>query len=279
MQKIVNGKVFDVVLLADPATGDEVSPSGPSDGSSTTRTYTYTAQQAWTGVAGGDTVVNTVVKSSDGAVVSSYWTGNGGVDVSAPPVEDTTYIIAKASNPATDGAIAEVRDAARAIETAVKAQAGGASVQDADGNLFVMVYNLDEDPVVVTYYEYGTTTIGTPTMPVAPFEFTAGTVTANAGANLNTSALALDETLTDGSQQTSVVSTERTPSWARETEDGAVDAGAYSVSFTSISGAITVGGVSLNAGESVSFTAPLGDTLSAIDYTVTSGELIIAKVA
>lgn len=76
-----------------------------------------------------------------------------------------------------------------------------------------------------------------------------------------------------------IVSAQRTPSWLRATADGSVSAGAYSISFTAISGTITVAGAALNVGESVSFSAPLGDTLGSISYTVSSGELVIAKVS
>lgn len=92
---------------------------------------------------------------------------------------------------------------------------------------------------------------------------------------------AKDSSLTDGTQKaqvTALPTAQRTPSWSRATVSGSVAAGAYSVSFTAVSGAVSVAGVALNAGESISWSAPLGDTLAAIAYTVASGELIISKV-
>ena len=74
---------------------------------------------------------------------------------------------------------------------------------------------------------------------------------------------------------------ERTPSLTRATTGGTLVAGARSVSFLN-SGADdvpTVLGSVLKQGESISFNAGgEDDTLSAIAYTVASGELLIAAI-
>jgi len=75
--------------------------------------------------------------------------------------------------------------------------------------------------------------------------------------------------------------TVRTPTLTRATGSGTIAAGARSVSFLN-SGADdvpTVLGSVLKQGESISFNAGgEDDTLSAIAYTVASGELLIAAI-
>jgi len=69
-----------------------------------------------------------------------------------------------------------------------------------------------------------------------------------------------------------------TPSISIETENGSVASGAKSVSFTTSDDFVgTISGVAIPAGVSFGFSAQNGNTLSSINYTISSGNIIIAK--
>ena len=53
----------------------------------------------------------------------------------------------------------------------------GTTVIDANNNIFMMVTDLSTIPPTITYYNFGTSTIGTPVAPVTPYEYVVGSVT------------------------------------------------------------------------------------------------------
>lgn len=52
----------------------------------------------------------------------------------------------------------------------------GTTVLDANGNIFMMVTDMSTIPPTITYYVFGTSTVGTPVAPIIPYEYTVGSV-------------------------------------------------------------------------------------------------------
>lgn len=53
----------------------------------------------------------------------------------------------------------------------------GTTILDANGNIFMMVTDMSTIPPTITYYVFGTSTVGTPVAPIVPYEYTVGSVT------------------------------------------------------------------------------------------------------
>ena len=53
----------------------------------------------------------------------------------------------------------------------------GTTVLDANGDIFMMVTDMSTIPPTITYYVFGTSTVGTPVAPILPYEYTVGSVT------------------------------------------------------------------------------------------------------
>jgi len=71
----------------------------------------------------------------------------------------------------------------------------------------------------------------------------------------------------------------RTARLFRKGQSGTVSAGSCSVAFANAGSVdVTVASATLKSGEQVRFEAPLNDTLSAIAYDATGGDLIISEV-
>lgn len=53
----------------------------------------------------------------------------------------------------------------------------GTTVIDANNNIFMMVTDNSTIPPTITYYVFGSTTIGTPVAPIKPYEYVVGSIT------------------------------------------------------------------------------------------------------
>lgn len=53
----------------------------------------------------------------------------------------------------------------------------GTTVIDANNDIFMMVTDMSTIPPTITYYDFGTSTVGTPAAPIMPYEYTVGSVT------------------------------------------------------------------------------------------------------
>lgn len=159
--------------------------------------------------------------------------------------------------------------------------------------------NVDRELVVTTYFcklaftgaSEGDTITSTQIIDVSGAPSTVSTVWRNHTTAIDltgapsaaTLALVGSQALTDAQLRATAVSvthltTQRTPSFTRATSNGTIAAGAREVGFAAVSGTVTVAGSALNVGERLTFTAPAGDTLAAVVYTVTGGQLVVTEV-
>jgi hypothetical protein len=157
-----------------------VNASTVTSSSVTTKLY-WVVQTAWTGVTSGDNVSEVIVKdTSTSAIITDTWYDENGVEIDAPPNATTTYVVPKAQTPATDETL---ETGFGDVVTAIKAQGSMVTVSDSNGDVFWV--NLDEStsPPTATYYVFGSSPLaaGTPVLPVKPYEYVSGTVTANIG--------------------------------------------------------------------------------------------------
>jgi hypothetical protein len=53
----------------------------------------------------------------------------------------------------------------------------GTTIIDANDNIFMMVTDMSTIPPTITYYVFGTSTVGTPVAPVRPYSYSVGSVT------------------------------------------------------------------------------------------------------
>ena len=193
-----------------PITGGGSTPTGTS----TQQTLYYSANVAFTSgsvnVSVGDILQEIITTSSTGVKTSAWYdqTQNNAILTTAPSLTNLTFL------PATPLTFSQLNSAGLGKDTtlnqillAIQGWGGGTAVIDSatpTPTLFWMVVPENSSPV---YYLFGTFKIGTPVLPVKPYTYdvgsvivsnfpttqaVSGTVTANAGTNLNTSALALE---------------------------------------------------------------------------------------
>jgi hypothetical protein len=195
-QVTINGSTFGNVYLLLKALKNigyaqyyNVS-NGSSGGSAATSVEEiyYIVTTAFTGSNINDVLLNRqVVSLSDGAIQSETWINlTTGLELSSTPT--ASKITAQSATPLTNAQLTTQGlakdDTAQKILTAIKAQGGSESVIDSAATpvIWNMVLDTASTPPAVVYYQYGTTTVGTPTFPVKPYEYVAGSVSVSSSA-------------------------------------------------------------------------------------------------
>ena len=182
---ILGGQAVDNTM---PRLLVKLDQSGGGGGGATTQVSEnfFTVNNAASGYPVGTVLKQVeVLDLSSGAILSETWYNSAGATITKP---NSAYVDLQSAAPLTNAQLTAQglgKDTTlQSILTAIKAQGGEIAVIDSAPTpvIWTMVLDTATSPAVVTYYQFGTTTVGTPTFPVKPYEYVAGSVSVTSSA-------------------------------------------------------------------------------------------------